>query len=617
MLFPPSWAPQAASASVRQRHMLRTRVRIGLASGLVISVLFAALLTVASGFELFFPRFAPVYGQATALALRVPYASRIVRQDEERAYRITFEHRRILLPPETVLSPADERHRAALNYDHMRRPPSPPRLVAAFMLYLFSAGLLLSYFARFGHGRLQLVRSQVGVFAMLLAVVLGAKALLLLTAWPAFWLPLSAATMWVTLGFDRRAALIFHVAASFLVASLLRFDLMWLTVFVARGLTATLLFRNRKQPRQMLLAAGFGGLLAALAYYALIVMFESSAAAVADITLAATSQVTACVGGGLLAGVLGYLLREPAALLLGHVSRSRLLDLTDIEEPLLRKMATEAPGSWEHSRAMANLAEAAAASIGANSLLTRVGAYYHDLGKTIQCKYFIENLSPGERSPHDDLAPEVSADAIMAHVVMGTKILRDGGVPEPVVEFAYTHHGTQRVEYFWNKYRQAERDPDETVLPESHFRYPGMKPMNKETAILMLVDSVEAASRTIQPPDKEKFEQMIQRIVFSKLNSGQLDDSGLTLVDLRIMTSRMADALVNMYHGRIKYPWQRKQEEEERQRAEREQAQRHGAEQPSQEAEVAASGAEQVEVSQDSAKHASSGDDPDPAGPSA
>ena len=177
-------------------------------------------------------------------------------------------------------------------------------------------------------------------------------------------------------------------------------------------------------------------------------------------------------------------------------------------------MATEAPGRWEHARAMANLAEAAAAAIGADALLTRVGAYYHDLGKTVQPKYFVENLAPGERTPHEELEPEVSADAIMAHVVMGAKILRQGGIPEPVVEFAYTHHGTQTIEYFWHKCKERGNPKG---LREEHFRYPGMKPQTKETAILMLVDSIEAASRTIYPPEQKKFEEMIQRVVFTKL----------------------------------------------------------------------------------------------------
>jgi membrane-associated HD superfamily phosphohydrolase len=145
----------------------------------------------------------------------------------------------------------------------------------------------------------------------------------------------------------------------------------------------------------------------------------------------------------------------------------------------------------------------------------------------------------------------------MAHVVMGTKILRQGGIPEPVVEFAYTHHGTQTVEYFWHKCKEAGNPKG---LTQEHFRYPGMKPQTKETAILMLVDSIEAASRTIWPPEHKKFEEMIQRVIFTKLSGGQLDESGLSLEDLRIITTRMASTLVNMYHGRIKYPWQREAE---------------------------------------------------------
>ena len=136
-------------------------------------------------------------------------------------------------------------------------------------------------------------------------------------------------------------------------------------------------------------------------------------------------------------------------------------------------------------------------------------------------------------------------------------MLREGGIPETVVEFAYTHHGTQTIEYFWHKCLERGNPKN---LGEELFRYPGMKPQTKETAILMLVDSIEAASRTIQPPERQKFEEMIQRVVFTKLRGGQLDESGLTLEDLRTITLRMSDTLVNMYHGRIKYPWQRERE---------------------------------------------------------
>jgi hypothetical protein len=229
------------------------------------------------------------------------------------------------------------------------------------------------------------------------------------------------------------------------------------------------------------------------------------------------------------------------------------LNLTDLEQPLLKKMASEAPGSWEHSRAMANLAEAAAAGIGADALLTRVGAYYHDLGKTCQCKYFVENLERGERSPHEDLDPDVSADAIMAHVVEGTRILREGNIPEPVIEFSYTHHGTTVIEYFWHKCLNQGNPKN---LTEESFRYPGMRPRTRETAILMLIDSIEAGARTVDPPTREKFQEMVQRVIFVKLNQGQLDESGLSLSDLRTLASQITDTLCSAYHKRIRYPWQ-------------------------------------------------------------
>jgi len=307
-----------------------------------------------------------------------------------------------------------------------------------------------------------------------------------------------------------------------------------------------------------MMASGFGGgLIAATMYAAIMTAFEGQFSPQRELYFGLQSPLLGIVGGGALAGILANLLRQFAVRALGSVGRDRLMDLTDLEHPLLRKMAEEAPGSWEHARAMANLAEAAAAAIGADALLTRVGAYFHDLGKTIQPKYFVENLAAGERSPHEDLEPEVSADAIMAHVVQGTKVLRDGGIPEPVVEFAYTHHGTQVIEYFWHKCKSRGNPKN---LTEDFFRYPGMKPQTKETAILMLVDSIEAASRTIQPPERGKFEEMIQRIIFTKLKTGQLDEAGLTMEELKILIVKMADTLVAMYHGRIKYPWQEKDE---------------------------------------------------------
>jgi cyclic-di-AMP phosphodiesterase PgpH len=537
--------------------MLRTRVRAGTAAGLVMSLLFAGLFTAISVFELYVPSLSPHIGSPLALTVRVPYGPRIVREAGAGHTRLAYEHTRVIVPRGTVLDESLDDHRAAFAYESIRRPPSLPRLLSFYVIHFIVCMMLTGYLRRFGQSRVRLLRPQIGLLFLMLGTVVVAKALLLFTALPEFWIPVAAVPVWVALAFDRRTAFLIDVGVSLICASLLRFDLILLIVLLVRGIAATLFFFNRKLPRQMMIAGTLSGFAGAVAFVALTIIFEGTFRLGPDITKGMDSNVLACIGGGMLAGLLSRGLRDPAERALGHVSREKLLDLTDLEQPLLKKMASEAPGSWEHARAMANLAEAAAAAIRADALLTRVGAYYHDLGKTVQPKYFVENLAHGERSPHEELEPDVSADAIMAHVVMGTKILRQGHIPEPVVEFAYTHHGTQLVEFFWHKCKEQGNPKG---LTQDHFRYPGMKPQTKETAILMLVDSIEAASRTISPPELRKFDEMIQRVVFTKLAAGQLDESGLTLEDLRVVTSRMASTLVNMFHGRIKYPWQKEAE---------------------------------------------------------
>lgn len=537
--------------------MLRTRVRAGITAGIVVSLVFALLVTVLQTFDTFVPALAPHLGEPTPVTLRVPYAPRITRV-RSAAESVSYEHVRVVVRRGTVLREDEDDHRAAFAFESLRRPTRLPRVISLCFVNFMLAMLLVTYFRRYGQNRIRLLRPQIGLFCVMFLVLCFGKALLLATALPEFWMPIGAVPLWVALSFDRRTAILVTVALSFLAASLLRFDIMLLTIMLVRGIAASVLFLSVKHTRQMIYAGAAAGAFSAVLYVAIATVFEGHFAIGFDLSQGLASILVACIGGGAFSGVVANLLHQPVERMLGHVPRDQLLDLADLEQPLLQKMAREAPGSWEHSRAMANLAEAASAAIGADALLTRVGAYYHDLGKTTQCKYFVENLEHGEASPHLELEPDVSADAIMAHVVLGTKILREGGVPEPVVEFCYTHHGTQLVEFFWHKCKEQGNPKN---LTEDHFRYPGMKPQSKETAILMLVDSIEAASRTIDPPERAKFEEMIQRIIFSKLRAGQLDESGLSVEDLRVLTTRMSDTLVNMYHSRIKYPWQKKEGE--------------------------------------------------------
>ncbi len=539
--------------------MLRTRVRAGPVAGVILSLVAAVVLTAIQAGDLYVRSWALQVGEPARVTVRVPYGPRLVRNVTTGRADLEFVHEQTVVWRGQIVNSDDQVHRAALAYEASRRDPHWRRVAGMGVIFFTLSMALTAYMRKFGQNRLRLLRSQIGLFVAIGLMALGAKALLILTPVSELWVPVAVVPLWVAAAFDRRTAFLVAMICAFIVASLQRFDLMLLGVMLTVGLAATLMVLDRKRTRHLVSAGVFAGMSGAALLVALLIAIEGRFDVVADLSRLTESGLLATLGGGAAAGVLAATLRGPAERLLGNVPRDRLLDLTDLEHPLLQKMAREAPGSWEHSRAMANLAEQAASAIGADALLTRVGAYYHDLGKTIQAKYFVENLGADEVSPHESLEPEVSADAIMAHVVVGTRILREGGVPEPVVEFAYTHHGTQVVEFFWNKCLQQGNPKD---LTEANFRYPGMKPQTKETAILMLVDSIEAASRTISPPERDAFEMMIQRVLFTKLKSGQLDDSGLEVKDLRVLATRMADTLVNMNHHRVKYQWQVQRAEE-------------------------------------------------------
>lgn len=229
-----------------------------------------------------------------------------------------------------------------------------------------------------------------------------------------------------------------------------------------------------------------------------------------------------------------------------------ILNYLDLEHPLLKTIREKAPGTWQHSLAMANMAETVANEIGANGMLCRAGAYFHDIGKTKHPEYFIENQD-GE-NPHNALSPTESARMIKLHVTDGMKMAEEYMLPEYISQFIDKHHGTTILEYFYEKAASVEGD----TIDIEDFRYPGRKPDSKETAILMIVDAVEAASRTLIEPTQQDIETLITRIVFSKLLFNQLNQSGITLADLRKIIVTLINSLKSNSHTRVKYPWQTK-----------------------------------------------------------
>jgi putative nucleotidyltransferase with HDIG domain len=247
----------------------------------------------------------------------------------------------------------------------------------------------------------------------------------------------------------------------------------------------------------------------------------------------------------LMIGVLPYL--ESA---FSITSMIRLLELSNPNQYLLKRLLLEAPGTYHHSLMVGNLAEAAAEAVGANPLLVRVGAYYHDIGKIRRPEYFVENQQ-GNIDPHAKIAPALSALIITSHVKEGLEMARDKHLPQSIINFIAGHHGTSLTKYFYG--RALEEDGGENIN-EDNYRYSGPKPQSKEVALVMLADATEAAVRSIPEPTSEKIRDMVRKIIRDKLNDGQLEECDLTFRDLDIITATFVRVLEGIYHRRIEYP---------------------------------------------------------------
>jgi putative nucleotidyltransferase with HDIG domain len=497
-------------------------------------------------------------GKETPITLRLPSNYfRITLLRAEFHYLLTSSSTcPQMVPRGTKLQPGKECTGLALAFEKTYHNKSPGRLAGLFCFYLILAGALLMFLSNPRTGRARHLVSQATIFGLLLLVMLVAKAIYLFTSLPAVVVPVAFVGATTGYLFRRQVALTVASMAALLTVSLINFDIQMFMVYVLSGCVAAAIHSKlRKRLASQLKAGAMASWVALMAMLFTTLIFSGSWNVYDDAAEHLDPRHSLWVSAlisGLASGAIAALITPLVGRLVGEVSRGTLLDLQDLDQRLLKHLRERAPGTWEHSRAMANLAEAATHAIGGNALLSRIGAYYHDVGKSIEPEFFIENQAGGP-NPHNALPPDVSADKIFAHVVEGTRILRLEGIPEDIIEFCYSHHGSSLLEYFWHK-NLAAQNPN--GLTEEDFTYPGHKPTTRETGILILVDAIEAAARTVDAPDRHAFSSLVQRIIFSKLTQGQLDESGLTLAELKDVSNTIVDTLVNMYHTRIKYPWQ-------------------------------------------------------------
>ncbi len=341
-----------------------------------------------------------------------------------------------------------------------------------------------------------------------------------------------------------------HLLIVALVAPLLQFTPGMVLVPVTVGWSAAIMLRQGSGLSRVILASLVGACVGCVA----LVGMDLFSSHDYDFRLVFEGDLVGVAGGVILSGIVAALFRVPVTLAFGAVPKGKLDRLRDIEHPVLRDLAEKAPGTFQHTLAVANIAEKVAADIGADRELVRVGVLYHDIGKMRGPEYFAENQQG--TNPHDQMTAEQSAKMLRGHVIDGVTIARGANLPERIIDFIIEHHGSSTMEYFRQKAaRQAGKEVDPKL-----FSYGGRNPTSRETAVLMVVDSVEAASRTLNEPDHSTVEGMVRQIMFSKLLHGYLDNSGLTTKDLKLMGLSLIKTLEAQFHVRPQYPWQKQQE---------------------------------------------------------
>ena len=415
-------------------------------------------------------------------------------------------------------------------------------LAGRTLLVLAMAALMIVYLHQ---NRLRILENNalLGLLGSVVLTVLLLGRLFSMPAWPeAVYLnPSALVGLLLTLLIDAKVASMAAVVTAVLLGVISGFSWPVGTLALVGGLTAVLSVTKVSQ-RGDLMRAGFivGG--------ANVLLMMALGLASKDTGLIVNSYlglISGVLASIVAIGVLPYL--ESAFKITSSI---RLLELSNHNHPLLRRLMLEAPGTYHHSILVGNLAEAAAEAVGADGLLARVGAHYHDIGKLKRPYFFVEN-QVGKDNPHDKIAPSLSTLIVTSHVKDGLELAGEYKLPDVVTQFIAQHHGTDLVRFFYHRATEASED---NTVEEKDFRYPGPKPHGKEVAIVSLADAVEAAVRSLSKPTPGKIEGLVRKIIKDRLNSGQLDESDLTFQDMDRIANAFVKVIMGMFHTRVEYP---------------------------------------------------------------
>lgn len=357
--------------------------------------------------------------------------------------------------------------------------------------------------------------------------------------------PICLAPIIIRSFFDTRTAFFVHLIIVLLLGFIVPNGFHFIFLELVAGMMGIYGFANFRNRSQLFFTTIVIALSYSVCYIALNIIIEGDFKEIDWLTVG-------YLGISALLTLLAYPLIYVFEKVFGFISDVTLLELADTNNKLLRELSRKAPGTFQHSLQVANLAEAATSLIGGNALLIRTAALYHDIGKMDAPMYFIENQSTG-LNPHDELSYEESAQIIIGHVIKGIEIAKKNGVPDKIIDFIRTHHGTTTTGYFFKMYMNENPNADSEEVKEL-FTYPGPIPFSKESAVLMMADSVEAASRSLKEPNAANIDELVEGIISRQLSEGQFENADITLRDIRQIKKMFKKMLMNIYHVRIEYP---------------------------------------------------------------
>jgi hypothetical protein len=421
--------------------------------------------------------------------------------------------------------------------------------LGTFLPFLALTLFFLVYLSHFHTYTFSYPQNYVFIFLTLLILLLITKVLLLFTSFSGYLIPVSLVAILITATMNKRIALITSLLAALYVTYLTNFQIT-LFIYYAVGSVVGIWvgMKSHKGGNLFLYSLLLGGA-NVVVFFCCQLMVDTFQYPANKSFLFRQGPIEA-FSSGILAWFFTVLVVPFFEKIFGMASTSRLLELSDLNSPLLKKLQEKAPGTYYHSIGVANLAAAAADAIGVNSLLVRVAGYYHDIGKIIRPNYFIENLGGGE-NPHNSLSPAMSSHILRSHIKEGIEIAKEYHLPQRVIDLIAQHHGTSVMGFFYNK---AQENGLEGILSRDFFRYDGPKPISVESALVLIADATEAVSRTLKNPSYLRTEEMVKEVVKEKFADGQFDECQITGRDLNKVINAITNSLLSSSHQRIEYP---------------------------------------------------------------